>query len=511
MLKNIAIVFLVMMFMSSFSYAGISVDIPLEHPIYNNIDRLSNLGVFSSDFASIRPITMDRLQNLFDQVEQSKIQNKQVQRDLDLIRNYLAHENKNGVLQFNTQQGAMYSNAKPLRLLETDATTNPLLNQKDQSRFKAQGYQLWMQPRMYFNWNEWAAFDIEPFIGMTENMSNHHPQRNIYLRKAILKTGFRDFEVSVGRMPLQWTHGFTGGLMYGGAQHPMDMIQLRNTSPVQLPSFLKIFGLAQFSAFVSRMDSNQVIPESIVIGERLVIKPHSILEMGFSQSVQFMGKGAPSLSFTDILSEVIGKRLPDINSENLSNRHFVIDGSIKIPPLGHTKLYAELFWEDCCEFPFDRDLTKLFGILYPELWGSKASIGFEYIQTKEIYNRHRPYLSGFINRGTTLGHQLGPDAEGYYLKYHHVISDSFELDLINGYEIRARNQLNQKSEDIRDLFPLFEASERRIRHVLKLQKTWRSRYWATLSTGYERIWDSEYFQGQDRNQYLAQLETGFSF
>jgi hypothetical protein len=510
-LKISATAFLWIFLTCSISFADVSVDIPPEHPIYNNIERLSSLGAFPTDFTSLRPMTVDRLQQLADQVDVSKIKNQQINSDLEQVRNYLKHENKRDSLQFNAQQGALYSNSKATPLLETDAVANPLLNQKDQSRFMQDGYQLWIQPRMYFNWDGWAAFDIEPFVGMTENPTSNDPDRNIYLRKSALKLGVRNLELLIGRSPIQWGQGFSGSLLFGGGQHPLDMIQLRNVTPVQLPSLLKIFGMAQFSGFMAKLDRNQFRPESIVIGERLAIKPHSILELAFTQSIQFMGDGAPNLSATDILSEVIGKRLQDINSVNLSNRNIAIDGSLRIPVLNQTKVYAEVFWEDCCKHPFTRDISKLFGISYPSLWQGAGVLAFEYVQTTEIYNRHRPYISGFINRGTSMGHQLGPDAEGYYAKYHHSISPSLELDLFNGYEIRGRNELNQRSTDIRIVVPTFGSPERRIRHTLKLQKNWQSKYWATLSTGYERIWNFQYVTATDRNQCMANIETGFSF
>lgn len=512
-LSMITIIFLVMILITSIGHADISVDIPLEHPIYNNIDRLSNLGVFSDDILSIRPVTIDRLQQMVSAVDSSKISNHQMKQDLAAIATYLSREYKKNTLQYHFQQGAMYSNARETPVLETDATTNPLLNLKEQSRFKKEGYQAWLQPRVYFNWENWAAFDFEPFIGMTQNLVNDDPERNIYLRRTHLKIGINDLELSFGRSSLQWGHGFSGGMLFGGAQHPMDMIQLRNSSPYRLPSFLKYFGPTQFSVFVSKMDETQAFPGSIVIGERMVIKPHSTLDLGFTQSIQFMGQGAPNLSTIDVLSEVIGKRLQDINSVNLSNRNFVLDGSLRISPLGNTKIYTELFWEDCCEFIFTRDLSKLVGISYPELWNSRASLGFEYVQTTEIYNRHKPYISGFINRGTTLGNQVGPDAQGYFLKYHHSLPNHFELDLIHGYEIRGRSERaqGQLPIDIRTVEPAFESPERRTRHSLKLQKNWNSKYWATLAGGYEYIWDQGYILGARRHQYMTQLETGFSF
>lgn len=493
------------------SFADVSVDIPLEHPIYNNIERLTNLGVFSTDFYSIRPMTVDRLQQLVDDVDASKIENKQIKSDLKQVGDYLAKENKRNTLQFNAQQGTLYTTARPTSLLETDAFTNPLLNQKDQARFMKEGYQVWIQPRMYFNWDGWAAFDFEPFIGATENQANGSLDENVYLRKTALKLGVGNLELLVGRSPIQWGHGFTGGLLFGGAQHPMDMIQLRNIAPVQLPSLLKIFGQAQFSGFVAKLDRNQFRPESIVIGERLAIKPHPILELAFTQSIQFMGDGAPDLSFTDIMSEVIGKRLQDINSVNLSNRNISIDGSIRLPFLNQTKMYAELFWEDCCKYPFSRDLTKLFGISYPGLWDNRGLIAFEYVQTQEIYNRHLPYVSGFINRSVSMGHQLGPDAEGFYGKYHHSFPREVELDFVGGYEIRGRNELDQRTRDIRLVVPAFGSPERRIRQLLKIQKNWQSSHWLTISTGFERIWNFQYITAVDRNQYLINLETGFSF
>jgi hypothetical protein len=507
---SVAVFYWVVFFISSNSFADVTVDVPLENPIYNSIERLSSLGIFASDIQSIRPVTIDRLQSLIDAVDETKLRNETVMRDVQTIKMYLVKEAQKNKPQFNAQFGALSTNARPTPILEINAMTNPLINTKDQAKLMPGGDQLWLQPRFYFNWENWAAFDIEPWIGMREDVSSGDMASNIYLRKTALKFGSESLEFSAGRMPIQWGHGFSGSLLFGGAQHPLDMIQLRNTTPAQLPSFLKVFGEAQFSIFLTQLDEDQVFPGSFVIGERLAIKPHPILELAFSQSIQLGGEGAPPLSFWDVMSELFGIRLQDINSVNLSNRNMTIDGSLKIPPLNYTKIYSELFWEDCCKYPFTRDLNKLFGISYPQLWNSRGLIAFEYVQTTEIYNRHGRYTSGFENRGVAMGHPLGPDAEGFYLRYHHVIAPTIEFDLVNAYEIRGRNQLDQKSEDIRNVYPGFENSEQRMRYAIKFQRSWRSS-WSSIGFGYERLWNYQYISDQDRNQFSLSAETGFSF
>lgn len=510
MIKKTIITFFILIF-PKLLFAAVSNDIPLESPIYNNINRLSNNGYIRDDIQSIRPMTVDRLQEISDQLPESSDLPNVIQRDIQTIRTFLLQQNRQNEIQTGTQFTALHTNAEPSPMLQTDALINPLLNRQDEGRFQSQSTAFRLQPRLAFNWEGWAAFEIQPSLALENSSIPGVDEDRIFLQTAQLKLGHNDLEFSIGRSRIQWGRGILGGLIFGGSQTPLDMIQLRNSSPIVLPSFLKYFGPTQFALFVAKLDENQVFPGSLIIGERAVIQPHRILELGFTQSIQLAGEGAPSLSFVDVVSEVIGKRLEDINSINLTNRNFSADGSIRLPFLSNTKIYAELFFEDCCEFPLTRDTSKLVGMMFPDLFKSSGTLSLEFVHTTEIYNRHGRYTSGFINRGSTLGHPLGPDAEAFYLQYQQALPQQMEVNLLGAYEIRANQQLQWRSTDIRTVVPSFEESEKRYRAMIKIQKTWKGSCWTSFQTGYERILNFAYIDDQTKNNYLLRIDHNFSF
>lgn len=510
--KMIVIIFLFISFISSFAFADVSTDIPLENPIYKNIERLSNIGVFRDDIQSIRPITLDRLERMVDEVRAQDIRNETIEHDLQVLRHFLDLEYKKNTLLGGFEITFLKSNARPTENLQTDSYSNPLLNTKDQGKFQWQSDALWIQPRLSFNWDGWAAFDLQPSFGVEENGTSQISEGTAHMEVAQLKLGHNDLEISAGRMPIQWGQGISGGLTFGGSQKSLNMIQIRNSNPMVPPSFLKFLGPTQFSGFVAQLDDNQVYGKSLVIGERGVIKPLPILEMGFTQSIQLAGDGAPNLSFVDVVSEVAGRRLQDIFSVNLTNRNFSADLSIQIPQLHYMTIYTEVFFEDCCKTLFTRDASKLIGLKFPDLWKSTGALSMEYVLTTEIYNRHGRYTSGFVNRGYPMGHLLGPDAQGYYLRYHHVLNSTLELDWVNAYEMRARNELDLDSEDIRNtIMPTFQKPEERIRSTVKFEKKWSGNCWTAVVTGYQKIWNSQFQQDENKNNYLVRIDHGFSF
>jgi len=497
-------------------FGQVSNDIPLNDPIYAKIDRLSSRGYFQDDIRSIRPLTVWGVRHLLDQAHKKIGDDQRALKDLTDIEKYLSRRGllkeaeKKSFGQLGANGGFFVTNSKANDILEVDVQVNPLLEQKE-GRFQPGGLEGWIEPRVELRWLDWGSFDMEQRLPLRYNLDEEDDEFEPELRQVGLKLGHQKLEFQIGRIPVQWGHGFSGGLIFGGSQTPLDMIQVRNSESVILPSIFKYLGPIQFSFLTSRLDNDRDFPHGYLIGERIVIKPLPILELGYSQSIILGGDGSPEVGILDAIAEVFGRRLRDVNQFNLSNRNFLTDFRLEIPKLRHMAIYSEFFFEDCCSKGW-RDVSNLSGMTWPDLWLSHAgSMSIEVVRTTEITYRNGTFISGFEQRHHLLGHPIGPDALGVYARYGHVLPKEIDMELQMAYEIRGRNEKNQGSGDIRSVLPTFEKPEERLRWTASMTQQIQNNLWLRGTIGYEWTQNYKFVSDNTKHTGLGMVEVGYQF
>lgn len=263
-----------------------------------------------------------------------------------------------------------------------------------------------------------------------------------------IRLGWPQATLEAGRFSLWWGPGRHGSLLFTTNAEPLNGVRVRNPRPIPLGGWFRFLGLFQYDFFVSRLnDDDRPVPDPLLSGLRLAIKPTTWLELGASRVMQFGGEGrSESLStFFDVFrgkSEVPGST-PEGNS--LAS----LDGKIRIPfraqPL---VVYVEAGGEDQSGSGWPSRWAAMGGIFLPSIGNfKKADFRIEYA---DIITSRRPvwYLHpGYPHRyrGRILGHHMGTDARDLFLEAHYFLLPSSYLEL--NVDITQRSFPGPERED----------------------------------------------------------------
>lgn len=491
--------------------AAVSPDVPMEHPVQANLERLSSRRLISNDLHAIRPVTEFQLKRLAQEARKNLGTEADQDVDLRAVETYLVIKESG---RAELRGGLLGTNAESVPVPEVDASINPLLEHQG-GRWQQGGIAGWIEPRISFQWQGWGAVDVRPFLPMQWSPEGDGKSLRADIYTAALKLGHGGTELQLGRFPIRWGHSKSGSLILGGDQKPLDGLQVRNAEPVELPWIFRYLGPVQFSFLVNRLSAAQDFPHSYMVSERLGIRPTPALELGFAQSIILGGSGSPDLGPSEAISEVLGRRLTNINQVNLSNRMFLLDFLWRISWLHDAALYSELYFEDCCTIlngRFARNMANMVGIQIPNLGANGYStLTFEWVRTTEITGRNSTFTSGFADRNHLFGHTIGPDAMAFYLYGDHSLSSELQIQGRIGFERRGRNENDQGGNDIRGVVPTFDKPEDRLSFFVT--PTWIPRHDLFLrgSVGYEWVNHFLFENRETKHQAYGSLETGFLF
>lgn len=246
-----------------------------------------------------------------------------------------------------------------------------------------------------------------------------------------IRLGWPQATLEAGRFSLWWGPGRHGTLLFTTNAEPLIGVRIRNPRPIPLGGWFRFLGLFQYDFFVSRLnDDDRPVPDPLLSGLRLALKPASWLELGATRVMQFGGDGrSESLStFFDVFrgkSEVPGST-PEGNS--LAS----LDGKIRIPFRAQpVVVYMEAGGEDQSGSGFPSKWAAMGGIFLPSIGkAKKADFRIEYgdiiTSRGEVWYQHSGYPHRY--RGRILGHHMGTDGRNLFLEVHYFLLPSSYLE-----------------------------------------------------------------------------------
>ncbi|MCB1198428.1 MAG: hypothetical protein KDK51_08635 [Deltaproteobacteria bacterium] len=414
---------------------------------------------------------------------------------------------KNGWQLYSYMQvGGIVSRSNPARLLETDAWMNPLVNAQQGGRFVAGGHILNIEPRLVLENAKWFSLDLWPQIRMTDDQT-----WDLDMFQAVLKVGVHNLELAAGQMHFKWGQGRHASMLFAGSQKPLQMIRLQNVEPTLLPGWFSFLGKGKFTLFFARMDDDQALPGSLLVGERIAFRVSPVFEFGLTQMIQVGGQGYPDVPWYENVSEVLGYRF-NANETNFTNRNAMFDFRFRIPQWNNLNLYGEVFLEDCCNINFDKNIGNMLGIELPEVGRNRATtIGFEHIRTTFVYNRHFRYRSGFIYEGISLGHHIGADALGFYGFIMQDFANGFSHEFLGALEVRQVHDYSSRKNDIRTIVADYEVRERRLRGAYQVKLHFSKQWTASIQWGLEYIQGFDFALGNNKIFAAGRYQLEYSF
>jgi capsule assembly protein Wzi len=510
-------------------FALSSTNIPVGSPVYSQIDKLAALGLISSDFAGIKPITKSEGARLLLEAE-SNVKSGGVssfeedlindlraylKRELSLVDNpskapivdvtplsdvtvryiylsgapriydRLVHDpGGEGVLGIGS--GLRPVNPYPSLANQRGSEGTPLFENNEGIRYN-EGSSLDARFTGEANLGQHVSLLVEPSFISTDGLLRGR------LNKGYVKMGGGSLELEVGRDSNWLGFGERGALTLSNNADNFDLIKLSSPEPLNAGFLGKLKFAVIFSQFDKVMTSNgERQPWFYAI--KASLKPVPSFEIGINLGRQQGGPGVDN-SLRDNFQGLVGGTNTD-NSNSLGG----FELRWRMPFLRNTEAYWEYSGEDAAKFwPIVE--SYLAGIYIPRLTDDgKNDFRFEYFLGNNILYTHGQFTEGYTYEGMPIGHAQGGATEDFFFRYRHWFNargyagaDYFYTT--RGNTGRIENQALERKNALRAFWgiPLSEKLDMK------------------LTYGWEQI-DNLNLQGNlSRTNNLAVIETHYKF
>lgn len=290
---------------------------------------------------------------------------------------------------------------------------------------------------------------------------------------------FAGQQLSVGKQSLWWGPGESGAMILSNNAEPFYMVRWTRVLPLQLPGPLRWLGPIRYDNFFGRLEGHNYPPQPFMYGQKISLKPTPNLELGFSRTAVFAGRGITPLTvgsfFHSFFSVTSGNGVAGDLRSNPGARHAGFDFSYRLPGLRRwVTLYSDsLVHDDVSPLSAPRRSAINPGVYLshvprvPKLDfrveaistdpPTSASLKGQFVYWEVIYR------DLYLNQGKLLGSWIGREGKGgqawitYWLSPSSTIQFSYRTakvakDFItrgvtqNDFSIYARIHLHQNWE-----------------------------------------------------------------
>lgn len=490
----------------------VSTTVPLDDPVYREIDKLAGWGLIEDDLGSMRPLTRMQVGRLLAEAQANLEAGSDAEKR---VTGSAAGLLGRWIQRYEEEIAA----ARGERPLESTSVTpvaefslayayldGPFATYNDEGVDRFDGHNAVGELRSRARLWHHLAFYVNPLFLYNQNAANvsGDDETDLFLQKAYGILGFGNFAVEVGRDALWWGPGYNGALLMSGNAQPLDMIKLSNPRPARLPWILRYLGPVQFNLVLSELGDDRPIAKPYLYGLRFDLKPHPLVEIGLSQIAIFGGEGRRDLSLGDYLKILYGNENRD-GTKLDSNQQFAVDLALRIPgiykvlPLAHAaKVYGEVGAEDTGMLP-DRRAFLVGARLYGLFMVENLVATVEYVDTSpssvpRAWYRHNWYPATY--EGDVFGHHAGTDAEDLYCALAYDFSERLWARLSFEHESRGVSLANP---------------EVRYRGLLDMEYALTPHQTVCARYGYEKVYDVDNLDGVDRDDQLVEVRVRFYF
>jgi Capsule assembly protein Wzi len=298
------------------------------------------------------------------------------------------------------------------------------------------------------------------------------------LLEAYLGVTFLGQQLSIGKQSLWWGPGQSGALILSDNAEPFYMVRLAREVPLHLPGILRWLGPVRYDNFFGKLAGHQFPPDPFMYGQKISLKPTPNLEVGFSRTTVFAGKGVSPLTFGSFFhsffSVTSGNGLAGNLRQNPGARHAGFDFSYRLPGLRRwLTIYSDfLVHDDVSPVSAPRRSAINPGIYLSHVPGvPRLDFRAEAVSTDPPTDRSVKgaflyweviYRDLYLNKGKLLGSWIGREGKGgqawltYWLSPSSTIQVSYRTakvakDFIPGGVTQNDFSVNTKLRLRRDL------------------------------------------------------------
>ena len=513
----------------SASLAQSRLTVPVQDPVYRDIDRLIALRLVEVGLYGQRPYSRREIARLTREARAS-IEKSEVSASTRRIVERLAAVYAADVRQLDktervprqltlatTFEGLLLSS--PLRAIQpdetgsVDATINPLLDGRAGRAYRERGTAA-LEFTTDMQLGEAIALRLQPRSFASDDVI---PSRDLF-QAASVSAAIRNVTVEFGRQPIVWGQGMEGGLLFSSSGRPLDMLRISTDLPFR-GWFIKGTSPMRGSIVAADLGGSQHFPHSFLIAYKLSGHPFTNrIELAASVLGVQGGRGAPKGSFKDHVQDLIPplKYLFPDNTTQFSNKMAGWEYRLRLPELSGLQLYAEHAFEDMDPrrwgSTFWEDGGHLLGASLSDLGPEGAlSATAEFHHTGLRFYKHGVFLSGMTFNGTLFGDPLGNQADGGYLRLEWDRGSVARIRLDGAIERRdgdSYRALSDGPDEDNFRFQMYQSvpAEWRYRAMATWRTKWRRDY-LTFGAGVERVHDADFVKDKRRTNFLVTAKS----
>ncbi|MFO1463711.1 MAG: capsule assembly Wzi family protein [bacterium] len=520
-------------------WAYSSVTVPIEDPVYRQLDKLAAHGLIVDRLLGQRPYVRAEIARQVAEAMKSfeNFKNEGAREYVEGILAELKAEYRDELIQNGAiagtvprvqgqliDQGRMefgYLNQDPAFFPSNngygglDAVTRSLVEERS-GRHYQNGINLSFETTHWLRLGKYFSIQGEPRFQVQGVQGNEAAETKVFAQRLNGRFTWRKLDIEIGRDSLNWGPSTFGGLNFSNNARPLDFIKLASVMPFRYPFFFKKFGINQWSLVVANLGPEQKFKDPWYIAYKNSNRGSKYLEIGFSQTILMGGDGAPHLGFGDSIAEFFGAG--GENARESSDRNFDFEVIGTIPQWRGMNVYAELHFED-----FDKDFSVLFGddlsflggVYLPRLNDSGTlDLRVEYRRLGKRYARHQAFSDGVTENKFLIGDPLGPDAWGISAEVNYDLG----RDTLLGAGLRfARRSgdiylASENDDGIGDgTLRIDRPIETRFRATAGLRHRFNPRVVARLGLGIEQVHNFNFRANDDQTQWLGEAGLTYYF
>lgn len=445
------------------------VYIPVDDPIYDELDSLNALGALDSYLPEIRPISRVEAARLVLEAESNLARAQSTdalaREMVDTLSAQLALEI--GWLEGN-EEDRLPSMVRPVQRLQLNyiyssgarrefyVQTGAFTKVREATPLLSGNSDL---PTASGNneaaiWEGWAgvggflsAYGEGAFAGPLRSDHNSPDRDRIVSGGVVVSLG--NVALSFGNEQMEWGIGHYSQLSQSANASAFAALRLQNVHPSHLPSFLRYLGLMRWQAFFGQLDSARTFSRPWIDGQIVSFKPLPNFDFGFSHTIDFGGSGNDNYGLAGFLGRASGFATGNPIGANTNSR-FSVFARMRFPSLRYTQFYGEILGEDFYQpfghksgpkLPFKAPSYQV-GIYLPRLTrDGLTDARLEWTLLDRQYSVHNDSLYWTYD-GRLMGDPLGPRAQRIELGLGRWFDLRYKLAMDLYYELRQPTSTN---------------------------------------------------------------------
>lgn len=427
-----------------------AVYIPLDSPIYNELDTLNGLGLLVSYVDTIKPISRVEAARLVLEAERQYEVHQQGEDGLEddaLARPLLDSlhaelREEIGWLE-NQQENNLPNLFHPLERIELqyiyshgeareahinqEGGTNLDFNEATPLLPNNDGLPTSPGSNEIARASSWAGFGsfltlygegamAGPLTRSVSGPAGSDPRRFQPIdAESVVSLG--NVAISFGQEEMWWGVGHFAALSQSNNANPFPALRVQGIHPTHLPWFLKYLGLFRWNAFFGQLDGYRTYAHPWIDGQNFSFKPLPNFEFGFTHAIEFGGAGNSNYSLSGFLGRASGFDTGNPVDGNTNSRGGIYM-KLFVPRWRNTQFYFEQLGEDNLtkEVPFVgrflpfKAISYQGGMYLPRLTrDGLTDFRIEWAILEPNYSDHSDSLYWSYN-DRLMGDPMGPNA-----------------------------------------------------------------------------------------------------